>query len=208
MTGFGAEGTSAEGAMACRQAGTETAAEGAMACRQAGTKRTANADREAGVGDLGELYAMLARRLEQIVRLDVRAPEPVIEEACQFAWTRLAYHRDRVRRDAALTWLAKTAIHEAFKLIRRGARELSLEATLESGGEMPSRASASAPDLLAEQRERLASVHRLPERQQRLVWLAALGLSYAEMAAHEGYTSRTVERQLVRARDSLRVANG
>ncbi|MDQ6842687.1 MAG: sigma-70 family RNA polymerase sigma factor [Actinomycetota bacterium] len=167
----------------------------------------AGAVSEAGVGDLGELYAMLARRLEQIVRLDVRAPEPVIEEACQFAWSRLTYHRDRVRRDAALTWLAKTAIHEAFKLIRRDARELSLEATLESGAEMPSRGGASAPDVLVEQRERLASVHRLPERQQRLVWLHALGHSYAEMAAHEGYTPRTVERQLLRARESLRVAN-
>ncbi|MDQ6819295.1 MAG: sigma-70 family RNA polymerase sigma factor [Actinomycetota bacterium] len=161
---------------------------------------------QAGVGDLGELYATLARRLEQIVRVDVRAPEPVIEEACQFAWSRLAYHRDRVRRDAALTWLAKTAIHEAFKLIRRDARELSLDATLEEAGEPPCRTSGSTPQALAEQRERLAGVRRLPERQQRLVWLHALGLSYAEMAAHEGYTPRTVERQLLRARNALRAA--
>ena len=160
----------------------------------------------AGVGDLGELYGMLSRRLEQIVRLDVRAPDPVIEEACQFAWTRLAYHRDRVRREAALTWLAKTAVHEAFKLIRRDARELSLDATLETVGELASRTSMSTPETLAEQRERLAEVRRLPERQQRLVWLRAVGFSYAEMAAHEGYTPRTVERQLLRARDTLRAA--
>ncbi|MDQ6817980.1 MAG: sigma-70 family RNA polymerase sigma factor [Actinomycetota bacterium] len=159
----------------------------------------------AGVGDLGELYLALARSLERIVRHDVRAPEGVIEEACQFAWSSLAYHRHRVRRDAALSWLAKTAVHEACKLIRRGARELSLDATLEEG-ESAIRLRTSAPQELVEQRDRLAGIRGLSERQQRLVWLQALGLSYAEMAAHEGYTSRTVERQLFRARSALRSA--
>ncbi len=159
---------------------------------------------EAGVGDLGELYAALARPLERIVRLEIRAPEPVVEEACQFAWSRLAYHRDRVRREAALSWLAKTAIHEAFKLIRRGARELSLDAALESAEDPASRLRAQAPEEVVAQRERLAEVRGLPVRQQRLVWLHALGLSYAEMASHEGYTLRTVERQLLRAKTALR----
>jgi RNA polymerase sigma factor (sigma-70 family) len=159
---------------------------------------------EAGVGDLGELYAVLARPLERIVRLEIRAPEPVVEEACQFAWSRLAYHRDRVRREAALSWLAKTAVHEAFKMIRRGARELSLDATLEGSDDAAVRLRASAPEEVLAQRERLAGVRGLPVRQQRLVWLHALGLSYAEMASHEGYTPRTVERQLLRARSALR----
>lgn len=161
---------------------------------------------EAGVGDLSELYAALATRLEHIVRLDVRAPEPVVEEACQFAWSRLAYHRDRVRREAALSWLAQTAVHEAFKLIRRGAREMSLDETLEGGGEASVGLRAAAPEDIVAQRERLARVKGLPVRQQRLVWLHALGLSYAEMASREGYTLRTVERQLLRARSALRSA--
>lgn len=161
---------------------------------------------EVGVGDLGELYAALARRLEQIVRLDVHAREPVIEEACQFAWSALAYHQQRVRRDAALSWLATTAVHEAFKLIRRDARELSLDATLETAGETALPLGVPVPEELVQRRERLAVVGRLPERQQRLVWLHALGLSYAEMAAHEGYSTRTVERQLLRARNTLRAA--
>jgi hypothetical protein len=54
-------------------------------------------------GDVGDLYRALAPRLEQIVRLDVRAPDPVIEDACQFAWSRLVYHSHRVRRETALT---------------------------------------------------------------------------------------------------------
>ena len=35
---------------------------------------------------LVELYGQLSKRLERIVRRDVRAPDPVIEDACQFAW--------------------------------------------------------------------------------------------------------------------------
>jgi len=68
---------------------------------------------------VAELYRELSGRLEQIVRFDVRAPESVIEEACQFAWGRLMDHRHRVRRESALSWLARTAVREAFKLRRR-----------------------------------------------------------------------------------------
>jgi RNA polymerase sigma factor (sigma-70 family) len=153
-------------------------------------------------GDVGELYSRLSARLEQIVRGDVRAPDPVIEDACQFAWSRLVFHSHRVRRDTALPWLVKTAVHEAFKLIRRAGRDLSLDAVLEQAGEaVPYTLTAEE---LFEQRERLDGIRELPERQQRLVWLHALGLSYAEMAAHEGYTLRTVERQLLRARHNIR----
>ena len=160
-------------------------------------------------GDVGELYRALAKQLEQIVRVDVRAPDPVIEDACQFAWSRLVHHSDRVRRDAALTWLAKTAIHEAFKLIRRDRREVSLDAFTKGAHEptlahWPPKPSLLDPPAEAlDHRERLAEVHELPARQQRLLWLQALGLSHVEIARHEGYTRRTVERQLLRARHAL-----
>jgi DNA-directed RNA polymerase specialized sigma24 family protein len=62
------------------------------------------------------------------------------------------------------------------------------------------------PDELVEQRERLATIHHLPERQQRLLWLQGLGLSYAEMADSTGCTNRTVERQLLRAKRALKAA--
>jgi RNA polymerase sigma factor (sigma-70 family) len=57
---------------------------------------------------------------------------------------------------------------------------------------------------VAEERQRLVDLDRLPERQQRLVWLQGLGLSYVEMAEREGCTTRTVERQLLRARRTMR----
>jgi RNA polymerase sigma factor (sigma-70 family) len=161
-----------------------------------------------GVGDVGQLYGALARRLEQLVRLDVRASDALIEDACQVAWCRLLDHSHRVHRETAMAWLEKTAVREAFKLLRRDRREPSLEAAVEAAveaGEQPAFAlSAATPEQLLEHRERLREMHQLPERQQRLVWLGAFGLNYVEMGAHEGCTRRTVERQLLRARAALR----
>jgi RNA polymerase sigma factor (sigma-70 family) len=169
--------------------------------RRVGTLR----DRDApGAGDVGELYCRLSKRLEQIVRLDVRAQDAVIEDACQFAWTRLVNNQDRVHRETTLAWLAQTAVHEAFKLVRRDSRELSLEAEVESAGDAAVRLRAPAPDELVVARERLAQVGLLPERQQRLLWLQGLGLTYSEMAMRTGATRRTVERQVLRARHKVR----
>jgi RNA polymerase sigma factor (sigma-70 family) len=154
--------------------------------------------------DVGELYGLLAARLEQIVRLDVRASDAVIEDACQFAWHRLLHHSHRVHRETALAWLARTAVHEAFKLVRRDQRELSLDVVLEADGEPALAVAPPTPQELLEDRERIARVRGLPERQQRVVWLHAFGLSYTEIAAHEGCTRRTVDRRLVRARHALR----
>jgi RNA polymerase sigma factor (sigma-70 family) len=166
------------------------------------------ARRRAGDVDLGELYLALSPRLERIVRLDVRAPDVVIEDACQFAWSRLLYHRDRVGHDSALSWLAKTAVHEAVKLVRRDQRELSLEGERERELERPGRplgrSLAPGPEEHFEQRQRLDALAGLPERQQRTLWLHALGLSYAEIGLQTGDTPRTVERQLLRARRTVR----
>jgi RNA polymerase sigma factor (sigma-70 family) len=162
-----------------------------------------NLDEGAASVDVGELYALLATRLEQIVRIDVHAPDVVVEDACQFAWSRLLHHRHRVQRETVLTWLARTAVHEALKLLRRDHRELSLEAASEQGTSVVA-PRAAATDALVEQRERLAEIRRLPERQQRLLWLHALGWSYAEIAVRESCTVRTVDRQLIRARQRLR----
>jgi len=161
---------------------------------------------DAGVGDVEELYAALSRPLERIVRAGLRAPDSVIEDACQFAWSRLVLHRHRVRREAALAWLAQTALREAYKLLRRADRECSLDAALaQTDGGWPSAAWRSPDELLA-YREQLELIRRLPERQQKLVWLRGLGLSYREMATHTGCTTRTVERQLLRAKKALRGA--
>ena len=146
---------------------------------------------EIGAGEVGELYGSFADRLEQIVRLDVRASDALIEDACQVAWFRLLHHCQRVHRETVMAWLARTAVNEALEVAApRPARTAARrrDRGRRGAGEFP--VAGATPHELADLRERLQEVHRLPERQQRLVWLHALGLSYAEMAAHEGCTLR------------------
>lgn len=158
-------------------------------------------------GEVAELYRSLSKRLEEIVRRDVSgAPDPVVEDACQFAWDQLVHHRARVKRATAHAWLARTAVREARRLLGRERRFVSLDAAVELAGDAAFAAESPAPDELTERRERLQAVSALPERQRRLVWLHALGLNYVEMAMQTGCTTRTVERQLLRARRALRTA--
>ncbi len=150
-----------------------------------------------------ELYAIHAVRLRRIVRSSVRAPEAVIEDACQAAWSRLVAHAASVRPEATLSWLVTTASREAIKLWRRAERDVSLEALTEDDGALPQ---GRGVDELVTLRERLGAVRALPLRQQRLVWLAGLGFSYVEMAEQTRQTRRTVERQLLRAKHVLEAA--
>ena len=153
------------------------------------------------VHDLGRLYAAFSRHLEVLVRSDVRACDAVIEDACQLAWVQLVRHRESVAPEGAPRWLIRTAVREAVRMTRRHKRECSLESLLTEdphGGERSQAADVLAP------REWLLDVRGLPRRQQRIVWLRALGLTYDEVASHEACTFRTVERQLGQARQRLR----
>src|ERR1700736_5613919 len=103
-----------------------------MGALQAGTMETGDRITAPSL-DVGDLYRAFSKRLERIVRVDVRAPDPVIEDACQFAWSRLVHHRARVRQETALGWLVKTAVHEAFKLAHRAGRDASPDEAIEQG---------------------------------------------------------------------------
>ncbi len=155
--------------------------------------------------DVGQTYVAFADQLERLVRQEIRAPEVVIEDACQFAWFCLVRHASRVSPEHTLSWLTRTARREAVRLARREARELSLDSqTVETIGSAA--CSHHEPHELAERRERLALLGHLPERQQRILWLHALGLTYAEIAVRSQCSPRTVERQLLRAKRTVRLA--
>ena len=168
-----------------------------------------SADTDGGEGyladmeEVAELFLEQSLRIRRMVRAQARGSEQLVEDACQLAWLRLVQRRARIRRETAPAWLARTAIHEAFRQMRRDARDLSLETWCEEEAEQPARSVPPLLDELADQRARLEAIGSLPERQQRLMWLQALGLTYAEMAGHTGTTRRTVDRQLVRARRAL-----
>ena len=152
---------------------------------------------------VAELFAEQASRVRRLVRAGVHAPEPLVEDACQLAWVRLFQRRARVRRDTATAWLVRTAIREAVKQLHRERREVSLDELGEQSGDRPAPSTPALLDELVEQRARLEAITILPERQQRLVWLQGLGLTYTEMAGQTGTTRRTVERQLLRAKRTL-----
>jgi RNA polymerase sigma factor (sigma-70 family) len=159
------------------------------------------------VADVAQLYDELGPWRRSIVFRDVNAPAAVIEDACQFAWYRLVGRAHRIERQGALSWLGKTAVHEAIRLARRDQRELSLDALADEDGEINIPSRTPGPYEQVEWRERLAGVDRLPMRQQRLLWLKAVGFSYEEIAEQQpGLTERIVERQLQRGRRALRAA--
>jgi RNA polymerase sigma factor (sigma-70 family) len=158
------------------------------------------------VGDEAELYRSLSARLERIVGVEVQAPREVIEDACHDAWTKLINRSEQIQRETALSWLVTTAVRQAWRLDRRERREASLEAATEATVELRAPAWRSEPVEHVEQKERLGEIRQLPERQQRLIWLRAAGLSYIEMAAYTGESVRTVERQILRATSRMREA--
>jgi RNA polymerase sigma factor (sigma-70 family) len=156
--------------------------------------------------DVDAVYMSSATKVRGLVQGTVRAPEPVIEDACQTAWARLVRDRRRVRSDTAVAWLVTTAIREAIRLTRRAGRELFLEDLLDDEtGALPGQAPDPALDELVDCRLRLNGLQVLPERQQRFIWLQALGWSYAEISDLTGASPRTVDRQLIRARRALAI---
>ncbi len=153
--------------------------------------------------DLAGLYGARAAWVRRWVRFEVGAPESLVEDACQAAWSRLLDSSERIAPEAALVWLVRTAEREAVRLSRRAARDVSLDALCDDRGELNRADGRVSLDDVLEQRSRLAAIRALPIRQRRMLWLRGLGFSYAEIAQRTGLTVRTVERQLHRARRRL-----
>lgn len=153
-------------------------------------------------GEIETVYRRHAERVRRLVAVAVTAPDAVIEDACQVAWGRLVDHRERVRAETALAWVAQTALREALKATRGDGRTCPIDVALEHEADSPALQVPGA-DEATHQRHHLTLLQALPRRQQRLLWLQGFGFTYAEMAIHERCTRRTVERQLLRARRAV-----
>jgi RNA polymerase sigma factor (sigma-70 family) len=153
--------------------------------------------------DVAQLYPLLNRKLARIVISEITAPDQLVEEACQIAWSRLLLHAHRIEPIAVLSWLANTAKHETVRLLVRRQRDLSLDELLDAGAELELPQTPSLEELFG-QRERIRAAWHLNTRQRRALWLRAAGLSHDEIAAVTGDSRRTVERHLQRARHSVR----
>ncbi len=161
-------------------------------------------DTPLGPSDVIRLYMAFNRRLTQIVRATTGGRRPLVEDACQVAWTALICPGQRVEQRSAQGWLVRTAVREARRLMRLEVREASLEHAFEQQPDHLRSQPDGEPAELVWRRDQMQIVRLLTARQQRLVWLRALGFSYGEMAAYESATARTIRRQLEQARRRLR----
>jgi RNA polymerase sigma factor (sigma-70 family) len=153
--------------------------------------------------ELSDLFRRCGSQLSRLIGRVVEAPPALVEDACQTAWIRLAV-QPGVPREQSFSWLTTTALREARRLATQAAREVSLE-SLDSGDGHITRAEVcEGPHESVVEQLRVQAVRRLTPRQQRVVWLQALGCSYDEIATLTGCSHRTVHRQLVRARARLR----
>jgi RNA polymerase sigma factor (sigma-70 family) len=100
-------------------------------------------------------------------------------------------------------WLYRVAVREVWRLTSEARRERSIDTDALDG------MVAQSDDVAATAERRLAlrTLHELPERQARLLFLHGCGFTYQEIARMTGATYRTVDRQLCRARERLRDAD-
>jgi DNA-directed RNA polymerase specialized sigma24 family protein len=150
--------------------------------------------------DVDELYRRQSHKLHRSVAGAVRAPNELIEDACQTAW--MIMLRAQPRCHSAFGWLRAVAIHEAYRLI-------ATESHLKTGAcarsqtedvllQLPDQ--PSLEDIL-DARDTLRLLAALPERQRTDLALKVAGYSYKEIQTRTpGRTWTNVNHSLVKAR--------
>jgi RNA polymerase sigma factor (sigma-70 family) len=155
---------------------------------------------------IARFYEHNAAALQRAVARSIVGPAAMIEDACSHAWCQLLAHPDVQLGPNGFGWLYLVAKREAFRLSDRARREPAAG----EPSELPDQPAASGPDAWQVLERRLTHQDRasvlagLSERKQRLLVLHAAGYSYAEIVALTGDSPRTVERQLLRGRRTLR----
>lgn len=155
---------------------------------------------------IAAFYTKEAATLQRAVARSITGPEAMIEDACSYAWCQLVQH-DSIQLDhVGFGWLYVVAKREAFRLSDRSRREPAVG----EPRELPDQSALASPDIwqAVERRlthqERVALVNVISPRKRELVLLHAAGFSYAEIVELTGNTLRTVERQILRGKRTLR----
>jgi RNA polymerase sigma factor (sigma-70 family) len=161
---------------------------------------------------VGAFFAAHAMRLQGSVRAAARAPEPIIEDACQTAWAILLRRPDITLDDRGLLWLATVAIREAWRHAST-ARETpagGFQGAIPGDGELAE--PAHPDDRSAEQRalmriehdERVQALATLRPREREALYLHGLGYSYQEIAKLTQSSYTAVNRRITEGRAALR----
>lgn len=160
--------------------------------------------RPAELGDESALFREHHDRLRRLLRGAVHnTDEHTIDDAVSFAFIQLLRHQpDRVTIGG---WLYRVAQREAVRLSVTSRAHASVEVLLEARDPGLTRTLSHEPIPKAQRTaEALTVVARLPERQRQVLARSLAGLSREEIAAETGWSQRTVDRQLVRARARVR----
>lgn len=156
-------------------------------------------------GDEVELFERYADQLVRTVQGAIGAPIHIAEDACAIAWLQLLrYQPDR---DWIFAWLRVVATRETVRLVKAQTRHAAFEE--DPVEPAPWHADRRADfELTVEAREALEHIAALTPQQVRIFSLHLAGLSYDEISQATGYTRRTVERHVMRARRRLRNRRG
>jgi DNA-directed RNA polymerase specialized sigma24 family protein len=161
--------------------------------------------------EVGAFFAREAGRLRRIVASRVIADPHTIEDACAYAWERLAGDPSVELDCGGVAWLATVAIREGWRLTAIGRRESPISAAAATS-EHDDRAGFDADrrgggeDTLSrvEYDERVIAFRTLKCRERRDLFLQALGYRYEEIAAMTGSSYTSVNRRLTEGRAQLR----
>jgi RNA polymerase sigma factor (sigma-70 family) len=168
-------------------------------------------ERQRRSDQIAALYAHEAAAIRRIVSRQANVPADVLEDACQTAWAQLCSHDevDVACRAAVVGWLVVTATRAAWRYSRVRERPTSIDPDAHLADEERAQAtarSADPVDVVVRREYARTRLVVLDARQRRMIALQAAGFTYQEIAARTGATRRTVERQLLRARDKLAAA--
>lgn len=154
------------------------------------------------LGDEADLFATHQHSLRNAVRSAVRGSDDVIEDACSYAWMQLLRHQPY--RETVFGWLRTVAIREGWRLAARERSELRVDGLDE---ELEILHTPIDTDLVVDAHQALETLAALPERQRSCLALLIAGHSYTEIARLTRTSYTAVNKQLVKARSTLRATH-
>ncbi len=150
-------------------------------------------------------YQRHARMIKRVVERQVH-DGPTADDACSLAWTKLLTRPDIDLDHRGVKWLCTVAIREGWRDAQTASGLERLDAPAVENETVGDRIVSGATDTQArvEAIERLALLDELSEDRRNAVLLQAAGLTYAEISAATGATSRKTQRDLARGHAALR----
>lgn len=164
---------------------------------------------------VGAFFAANAGRLRAIVAGNADNTYDVVDDACATAWTTLVRRHDITLDARGFSWLATTAIRQAWRLHRARAEEAPTgtfqgDTHGHDDNDVPEPADTLAVDTESQALDRIqhaddvAAFRTLKPRERQALYLKALGYTYGQICDLTGFTYTAVNRYITEGRRALR----